>query len=64
MIVRTTVCLPADLLNRAKRKAAAERHTLTSLIEEGLRSVLADSRKTQARSASDQQGDRRSDACN
>jgi hypothetical protein len=46
MIVRTTVCLPADLLNRAKRRAAAKRHTLTSLIEEGLRSVLADSRKT------------------
>jgi hypothetical protein len=42
---RTTVRLPADLLNRAKRKAAAEGRTLTSLIEEGLRSVVADNRK-------------------
>jgi hypothetical protein len=43
MIERTTVRLPADLLNRAKRKAAAERRTLTSLIEDGLRLVVADS---------------------
>ena len=45
MIERTTVRLPADLLNRAKRKAAAERRTLTSLIEDGLRLVVADSGK-------------------
>ena len=45
MIERTTVRLPADLLNRAKRKAAAERRTLTSLIEDGLRLVVAESGK-------------------
>lgn len=39
---RTTVRLPEDLLRRAKRKAAAEGRTLTSLIEDGLRVVLAD----------------------
>jgi len=37
---RTTVRLPAELLNRAKRKAAAEGRTLTALIEEGLRKVV------------------------
>lgn len=45
MIERTTVRLPSDLLNRAKRKAAAERRTLTSLIEEGLQLVVAEKRK-------------------
>jgi hypothetical protein len=45
MIERTTVRLPADLLSRAKRKAAAERRTLTALIEDGLRLVVADGRK-------------------
>jgi hypothetical protein len=45
MTERTTVRLPADLLNRAKRKAAAERRTLTSLIEDGLRLVVAGSGK-------------------
>jgi hypothetical protein len=41
MIERTTVRLPKDLLNRAKRKAAAEGRTLTALIEDGLRLVVA-----------------------
>jgi hypothetical protein len=45
MIERTTVRLPADLLSRAKRKALAERRTLTSLIEEGLRLVMTERRK-------------------
>jgi hypothetical protein len=45
MTERTTVRLPPDLLNRAKRKAAAEGRTLTSLIEDGLRLVVADDRK-------------------
>lgn len=45
MSERTTVRLPPDLLNRAKRKAAAEGRTLTSLIEDGLRLVVADRRK-------------------
>jgi hypothetical protein len=39
--MRTTVHLPDELLARAKRKAAADGRTLTSLIEEGLRLVLA-----------------------
>jgi hypothetical protein len=46
MTERTTVRLPKDLLVRAKRKAAAEGRTLTSLIEDGLRLVVAESRKT------------------
>jgi hypothetical protein len=45
MIERTTIRLPRDLLARAKRKAAAERRTLTSLVEEGLRLVVSDSTK-------------------
>ena len=40
MIERTTVRLPTDLIRRAKRKAAAERRSLTSLIEDGLRRVV------------------------
>jgi hypothetical protein len=43
MIERTTVRLPEELLNRARRKAAAEGRTLTSLIEDGLRLVVTDS---------------------
>jgi hypothetical protein len=46
MIDRTTVRLPEALLSRAKRKAAAEGRTLTALIEEGLRLVVAENRKT------------------
>jgi len=46
MTERTTVRLPEDLLVRAKRKAAAEGRTLTSLIEDGLRLVLAGNRKS------------------
>jgi hypothetical protein len=40
MSQRTTVRLPKDLLERAKRKAAAEGCTLSSLVEDGLRLVL------------------------
>ena len=57
MTERTTVRLPKDLLIRAKRKAAAERRTLTSLIEEGLRAVTAEPGAQEARVASRQQGD-------
>jgi toxin-antitoxin system PIN domain toxin len=39
---RTTVRLPPELLRRAKRKAAAEGRTLTSLIEDGLWLVVAE----------------------
>ena len=37
------------MLARAKRKAAAEGRTLTSLIEDGLRIVVAENRKTTAK---------------
>ncbi len=42
---RTTIRLPEELLKRAKRKAAAEGRTLTSLIEAGLRAVVAENRR-------------------
>jgi Family of unknown function (DUF6364) len=42
MVERTTVRLPDDLLKKAKRKAAQEGRTLTSLIEDGLRMVVAE----------------------
>ena len=45
MSERTTVRLPEELLQRAKRKAAAEGRTLTALIEEGLRLVTAEKAK-------------------
>ena len=37
---RTTVRLPEELLDRARKKAAAEKTTLTALIERGLREVV------------------------
>jgi len=46
---RTTVRLPEELLARAKRKAAAEGRTLTSLIEDGLRLVVSEERKPSKR---------------
>jgi predicted DNA-binding protein len=46
MTDRTTVRLPDELLRQAKRKAAAEGRTLTSLIEEGLRRVVSEMRDT------------------
>lgn len=45
MVERTTVRLPEDLLRRAKRKAAEEGRTLTALIEDGLRLVVAENRQ-------------------
>ena len=42
MIRRTTVRLPAELLKKAQRKAAAEGRTLTGLMAEGLRYVVSD----------------------
>jgi hypothetical protein len=42
MIKRTTVRLPAELLKKAQRKAAAEGRTLTALMEDGLRYVVSD----------------------
>lgn len=49
MAERTTVRIPEDLIKRAKRKAAGEGRTLTSLIEEGLRLVLAGKPKGKAK---------------
>lgn len=46
MTERTTVRLPDDLVRRAKRKAAEEGSSLTTLIEEGLRRVLKEPPKT------------------
>jgi hypothetical protein len=40
--MRTTVILPDDLMRLAKRKAAEQNRTLTSLIEEGVRTVVSD----------------------
>jgi hypothetical protein len=46
MNARTTVRLPKDLLRRAKRKAATEGRTLTSLLEDGLRLVVSENRRS------------------
>ncbi len=45
MTERTTVRLPEDLVRRAKRKAADEGRSFTSLIEDGLRRVLDDPKR-------------------
>jgi hypothetical protein len=39
--MRTTIRLRDDLLKRAKRRAAEDHRTLTSLVEEGVALVLA-----------------------
>ncbi|MGA2695012.1 MAG: DUF2191 domain-containing protein [Terriglobales bacterium] len=39
--MRTTVRLPEELLRKAKKQAAEKGQTLTSLIEEGLKIILA-----------------------
>ncbi len=39
--VRTTINLPDGLAEAAKRRAADEGRTFTSVVEEGLRTVLA-----------------------
>lgn len=39
--MRTTINLPDALAEAAKRRAAAEGRTFTSVVEEGLRAVLA-----------------------
>jgi len=40
--MRTTIRLSDELLRRAKKKAAEKGRTLTSLIEEGLKTILAE----------------------
>lgn len=47
--MRTTVRLSEELLRKAKKKAAEKGRTLTSLIEEGLKVVLADAHRAPAR---------------
>jgi hypothetical protein len=47
--MRTTVRLDDALLEQAKRVAAHRRETLTALIEQGLRLVLAQSGSTKRR---------------
>jgi hypothetical protein len=42
--MRTTVRINDDLLRRAKRRAAEQGRTLTSLIEEGLAQIVAEPR--------------------
>ncbi len=49
--MRTTVRLDEHLLRQAKRAARERGETLTSLIEQGLRLVLAGSRQQAARRA-------------
>lgn len=49
MVERTTVRLPEDLIRRARRKAAAEGRTLTSLIEDGLRLVVSQPQRKKAK---------------
>ena len=47
--MRTTIRLRDDLLQRAKKKAAKEGRTLTSLVEEGLMIVLTEAKETKRR---------------
>jgi hypothetical protein len=52
ILMRTTVRLPAELLEHAKRKAAAEGKTLTALIEDGLRLVISPARTIEPKRSS------------
>jgi hypothetical protein len=47
--MRTTIRLSDDLLRRARKKAAEEGRTLTSLVEEGLKAVLLDAKPARRR---------------
>lgn len=49
--MRTTVRLSEELLRRAKKRAADTNQTLTSLIEEGLKTILAGSSSARCRTA-------------
>jgi hypothetical protein len=44
-MTRTTIRLSGDLLRRAKKRAAEKGRTLTSLVEEGLKAVLAEPKR-------------------
>ena len=43
--MRTTIRVSDDLLRKAKKKAAEDGRTIGSLIEEGLKTVLTESRR-------------------
>lgn len=45
--MRTTINLPDALAKRAKRRAAKDGRTFTSLVAEGLRMVLSEEAETQ-----------------
>ena len=47
--MRTTVRINDDILKRAKKRAAKEGRTLTSLIEEGLAVILSESKTVRPR---------------
>lgn len=50
--MRTTVRLADDLLRRVRKKAAEQGRTLTSMVEEGLKTLLAEpkpARRTRVR---------------
>jgi hypothetical protein len=49
MNTRTTIRLPEELLRRAKRRAAVEGRTFTSLVEDGLRHVVDGPREQRRR---------------
>jgi hypothetical protein len=51
--MRTSIHLPDDLLKQAKRKAAEDGRTLTSLLEEGLRLVLSGGRNAKPSSTTE-----------
>lgn len=44
-MTRTTIRLSGDLLRRAKKRAAEKGRTFTSLVEEGLKAVLAEPKR-------------------
>ena len=50
--MRTTIRLQDKLLEQAKRKAAEEGRTLTSLVEEGLMIILAEPEQDERRPSS------------
>ena len=43
--MRTTIRLPDDLLRKARKKAAEQGRTLTSLVEEGLKIIFAEPKR-------------------
>lgn len=47
--MRTTIRIKDDLLNRAKKRAADEGRTLTSLVEDGLVLVLSKARESRSK---------------